>query len=187
MQIPSRQSRRRRRNRRCDLPNCTPELCTTPLLASCRCPDCLWLYFCFLIGMLVQREADKPKDSGRATDLRRASGKERGKGDRVSRGASERLGERPHDRGRAGTPSHLPCPLNFFDLAGPCRLPRGLLQVLDQAVEQRSQRMARYLQSHQQTGIPKLCQRSTRLWQHRLPGATSPTELASPASMAQAT
>ena len=60
-----------------------------------------------LTGRVLQPPAEKPKDSSRATESRRASGKERSKGDRASRGGSERLGERPHDRGRAGPACHI--------------------------------------------------------------------------------
>ena len=37
-------------------------------------------------------------------------------------------------------------------------------------MEQRSLRMGLCLRSRQQTGINKLCQRSTKLWQHLRPG-----------------
>ena len=62
--------------------------------------------------MILQREADKPKEGGRAAEreTRRAGGKERGKGgDRLSRN-SDKAGER-HDRARAGGLMELVCSL----------------------------------------------------------------------------
>ena len=61
------------------------------------------------VPSVPQREADKPKESGRPADSRRAGGKERGKerGDRQSR-SSDKAGDRQHDRSRAGA-AHLQC------------------------------------------------------------------------------